>query len=109
MNASKALNAKNNPRNQARLVRFTAQELEDITERARVCGRPVARYIRECALGASLRSRRPAAGEALIRQLSRVATRLVSAAEAANHEHLACASELEAAVSDALDAIKQIE
>ena len=109
MIATVGSNPRSTARDRARLVRFNAPELAVITQRARKCGRPVARYIRDCALGRPARAGRSPASDALIRQLSRVAARLIAAAALANEHHLGCASELEETVGDALDAIRQIE
>ena len=62
-----------------KLIRFSVDELEAVTDRARGAGRPVACFIRESAIGSAPRARRSEMSDALIRQLSRVGTRPNSA------------------------------
>ena len=63
-----------------KLIRLSAAELQIVTERARVSGRPVACYIRESSLGPTPRARRTDLNDSLIRTLAQVATRLTSLA-----------------------------
>lgn len=56
----------------AKLVRFSPDELARVTERAEVCGRTTARYIRETALGAMPKARHHVDRDALLRELARV-------------------------------------
>ena len=59
-----------------RKIRFTAAEWQLIGERARVCGRPPARYVREVALGAVPKVSRPRANAPIIRDLGSIALEL---------------------------------
>ena len=60
----------------AKLVRFSPEELSRITERARICGRTPARYIREAALGAIPKPRHHTDRDALLRELARIGGKL---------------------------------
>lgn len=55
----------------AKLVRFSPDEIARVSERARTCGRTVARYIRETALGAVPKARHHVERDALLRELAR--------------------------------------
>ena len=92
-----------------RLIRFSTAELETVTERARVSGRPVACYIRESSLGPSPRVRRTDLNDSLIRTLAQVASRLTSLAATAKEQQLAGAAEFETAVSEVLDVIRSLD
>jgi hypothetical protein len=59
-------------RTTARLIRFHAEELAQITARARACGQTPACFIRETALGAIPRPRSHTAVEPLLRELARI-------------------------------------
>src|SRR5437867_1575041 len=79
-------------RTAAKLIRFHREELARITERARVCGRTPARFIRETALGAIPRPRHHATTDALLRSLARIGRcidRLAHLARAGQHAALA--------------------
>lgn len=65
-------------------VRFSDEELAALRERARECGRPVARYVRETALGSVPKARRHAAEQELIRHLARIGNNLNQLAREAN-------------------------
>jgi hypothetical protein len=58
------------------MVRFTPDEFVAVAERARVCGRPPARYIREVALGAVPKARKATTNAELIRELSAIGNTL---------------------------------
>ena len=96
-------------RNRPKLIRFTQSELQEVAERARLRGRPVACYIRESSLGVSPRVRRTELNDSLIRALARVAdqlTRLAAAADAAGmHDAPAFAQ----TVTDVLDLIRDLD
>lgn len=51
------------------MIRFRPDELAIISERARACGAPFAKYVRDVALGVTPRARRTQASADLIRQL----------------------------------------
>ena len=93
----------------ARLVRLTPDELRTIADRARECGKPVGRYLRETALGAVPRVRRTHASDLLVRQLADLATRLGALARVATNTGLPAAAEFESAVGDVLETIRQID
>lgn len=65
-------------------VRFSDEELAVLRERARECGRPVARYVRESALGSIPKARRHATEQELIRHLARIGNNLNQLAREAN-------------------------
>ena len=65
------------------MVRFTPDEWRTIEERARVCGRVPAVYIREAALGAAPRARRVPEHADLIRQLAGLGNTLAALAQVA--------------------------
>ncbi len=66
------------------VIRYHATELESVQERARVCGCPLARYVREASLGAVLRERRHRATDEVIRHLARIGNNLNQLAREAN-------------------------
>ena len=65
-------------------VRFSDEELAALRERARECGRPIARYVRETALGSVPKPRRHAAEQELVRHLARIGNNLNQLAREAN-------------------------
>jgi mobilization protein NikA len=65
----------------AKLVRFSPDEIARISERARTCGRTVARYIRETALGAIPKARHNDDRDALLRELARTGRDLARLAQ----------------------------
>jgi hypothetical protein len=92
------------------MVRFTADEFALIRERARECGKPPARYIREAALGAVPRSRRGTANAAVIRDLARIGNALTQLAEVARRSDTpANSTEIEAALGEVLETIRRID
>jgi hypothetical protein len=79
-------------RTAAKLIRFYPEELARITERARVCGRTPARFIRETALGAIPKARQHAATGAALSELARIGKsldELTRLAKAGQHDALA--------------------
>jgi Bacterial mobilisation protein (MobC) len=64
------------PRTIGKLIRFRPDELAIIAERACTCGAPVARYIREAALGVTPCAGRTQANAELIRHLARIGNNL---------------------------------
>lgn len=67
----------------AKLVRFSPDEIARISQRARACGRTVARYIRETALGAIPKARHHVDRDALLRELARTGRDLARLAQLA--------------------------
>jgi hypothetical protein len=78
-------------RTATKLIRFHPDELASITERARVCGRTPARFIRETALGAIPKPRHHAATDTLLCELARIGRcldELARLAQASQHATL---------------------
>ena len=99
-----------NKRTEASLVRFTPDEFRTVTERARECGLPPARFIREAALGAVPKARRTPANAELIRQLARIGTELrLLAGGARDREDVPTAEALSGALVELLNAIRRVE
>lgn len=97
-------------RSEASLVRFTRDEFRAVTERARECGLPPARFIREAALGAVPKARRTPANAELIRQLARIGTELrLLAGGARDRDDPLTAEALSRALAELLDAIRRVE
>ena len=96
-------------RNHPKLIRFTQSELQEVTERARVRGRPVACYIRESSLGVSPRVRRTELNDSLIRALARTADQLTRLAAAASAAELRDAPAFAQTVTDVLDLIRDLD
>ena len=66
-----------------RKIRYTTAEWQAITQRARLCGKPPARYVREVSLGAAPRPRSGQASAELIHELGRVGMALTQLAATA--------------------------
>ena len=99
-----------NKRTEASLVRFTRDEFRVVTERARECGLPPARFIREAALGAVPKARRTPANAELIRQLARIGTDLRQLAGGARAgDDALTADAVNGALAELLDAIRRVE
>ena len=96
-------------RSRPKLIRFTPSELQEVTERARMRGRPVACYIRESSLGVSPRVRRTELNDSLIRALARVADQLTRLAAAAGAAGLNEAPIFAQTVTDVLDLIRDLD
>ena len=92
-----------------KLIRFRSGELAAVTLRAAECGRPVACYIREAALGAALHARRTPVNDTLIRELARLANELAALGGRANDLQLPIASEFDRALEALLMTIHSIE
>ena len=104
--------AKGSPRERrsnVKLVRFSSGELAAVVLRATECGRPVACYIREAALGAALHARRTPVNDALIRELARLGNELGAIGRKARDLQLPVASEFERALDVLLTTIRSIE
>lgn len=59
-----------------RKIRFTGDEWTTVVSRARECGKPPARYVRDVALGTLPKARRSQANAELIRALGRIGNAL---------------------------------
>jgi exonuclease V gamma subunit len=79
----------------AKLVRFSPDEIARVSERARTCGRTVARYIRETALGAIPKARHHADRDALLREFARTGRDLARLAQFAQAAPADCFSPAE--------------
>jgi hypothetical protein len=89
-----------------KLIRFSAAELEEVTTRARICGRPVACYIREVSLGRRPKGTNAIMSNTVIRELARVATRLRGLGLVAAERDLPEAAEFDAALQEVLQFIR---
>ena len=97
-------------RTEASLVRFSRDEFRAVTERARECGLPPARFIREAALGAVPKARRTPANAELIRQLARIGTELRRLAGGArDRDEVLTAEAVSGALAELLDTIRRVE
>lgn len=92
-----------------KLVRFRPGELATVALRASECGRPVACYIREAALGAALHARHTPIKDALIRELARLASALSALGREARNLQLPTAREFDRALDVLLTTIRSIE
>jgi len=66
------------------IIRYHAAEHSAVRERARICGVPLARYVRDVSLGAMPRERRQRATDEAIRHLARIGNNLNQLAREAN-------------------------
>jgi exonuclease V gamma subunit len=76
----------------AKLVRFSPDEIARVSERAWTCGRTVARYIRETALGAIPKAHHHVDRDALLRELARTGRDLARLAQLAESTSVDCFS-----------------
>ncbi len=93
----------------AKLIRFTPSELERVVDQAQASGRPVACFIREASLGSRPRMKNGSVGDTVIHHLARVGTRLRALARTATEQNLPAAADFDAALSELLETIRQIE
>ena len=78
-------------------------------QRARACGRPVARYAREVLLGATPRARRNTSADEALRQLARVGNNLNQLAHIANAtERLPIEAKLDSALAELMAVASRI-
>ena len=92
-----------------RKIRYTAAEWETITQRARLCGKPPARYVREVSLGASPKARSSQANAELIRELGRVGTALTQlAATARRGEVRLSADAIDSTLAEILSIVRRL-
>ena len=96
-------------RERTKLIRFRADELRVVVDRARAAGRPVASFIRESSIGSTHRARRSDINDVLIRHLARVGIRLEDLSKVAREHALPLAAEFEQAVQEVLDVIRRID
>ena len=81
-----------------RKVRYTRSEWSMIAGRARACGKPPARYVRETSLGVVPKSRSSQIDAALIRELGRIGTQLTRLASTSR----GCGASTEASTLDSV-------
>jgi hypothetical protein len=93
----------------AKLVRFRSGELATVALRATECGRPIACYIREAALGEALHARHTPIKDTLIRELARLANELSALGRDARDLQLPRAAHFERALEALLATIRSIE
>ena len=93
----------------AKLIRFTPSELERVVDQAQASGRPVACFIREASLGSRPRMKNGTVGDTLVHQLARLGTRLRAIARTATEKNLPNAADFDAALTELLETIRQIE
>lgn len=89
-------------------MRFTPAELEEVTTRARICGRPVACYIREVSLGRRPRRTNAIMSSSVIRELAGVATGLRGLGLVAAERDLPEAAEFDATLEEVLQFIRRV-
>jgi hypothetical protein len=92
-----------------KLVRFRSGELATVALRATECGRPIACYIREAALGSALHARHTPVNDALIRELARLGNQLGALGRSARELQLPIAPDFERALDVLLTTIRSIE
>ena len=92
-----------------RKIRYTDAEWAVIVDRARACGRPPARYVRETSLGSALKPRPSQTNASLIRELGRIGIALQRLATTAREtQALPQAATLDAALADVIAAVRQL-
>jgi len=96
-------------REYTKLIRFRADELEMVVERARAAGRPVACFVRESSIGSTPRARRSEFNDVLIRDLARIGSHLDDLSKVAKEHDLPRAAEFDHAVKEVLDVIRRID
>ena len=93
-----------------RKIRFTDEEWAIIVDRARLCGRAPARYVRETALGAVPRGTRTQAIAPVIHQLGRLGNQLRQLSERLTERgESRSASEISRALGDILALVRQLD
>lgn len=92
-----------------RKIRYTDAEWSLITERARTCGRPPARYVREISLGIAPKVRNNPTLDGFIHELGRVGTSLSQVARSARASgHGTHAEAIESVVFDLLSMVRRL-
>jgi hypothetical protein len=87
------------------VIRYHAAEVTAVRERARICGAPLARYVRDVSLGAIPRERRQRATDEAIRHLARIGNNLNQLAREANS---ADRFPMEARIDAAVDELRRV-
>lgn len=97
-------------RREVRKIRYTTAEWARIVERARVCGKPPARYVREISLGSTPRTRSSQANAELIRELGRIGTALAGLARTARETgEVACADSVQRTLAEILAVVRRLD
>ena len=92
-----------------RKIRFSDEEWAVIVDRARLCGRAPARYVRETALGAVPKSTRTQANAALVHHLGRIGTTLRTLSiEISAQGEPSRAREIDGVLAEILAAVRQL-
>lgn len=92
-----------------RKIRYTSAEWSAIVERARRCGRPPARYVRESSLGAVPKSRRGREHDELVYELGRIGTTLARlAAEPREKGVNGCGPALQSVLDELLATVRRL-
>ena len=90
-------------------IRYTPVEWAAIVERARSCGRPPARYVRETSLGSTPRARRGRENDDFIHELGRIGTSLSRLCSAAKEQGVALDQErLDAVLAEVVAAVRRL-
>jgi len=93
-----------------RKIRFTDEEWAVIVDRARLCGRAPARYVRETALGAVPRATRTQSTAPFIHQLGRLGNHLRELSDRlAERGEPAPAAEISQALAEMLAVVRQLD
>lgn len=96
-------------RTRAMLVRFTPAEFDRVLGRAKDCGRTMARFVRETALGAAPRARPNHEADAILAQISRIGNNVNQLAHVANAtDRLPAEEKLEAVLNEIRTLIRQL-
>jgi hypothetical protein len=91
------------------LVRWTAEEIATVRDRAAACGLTTARYVRECALGAVPKTARHVGVQALLHELARSGNNLNQLAhEAHARDFFPIAERVEAVLACHMALIQQL-
>ena len=95
---------------QPRKIRFSDKEWAVIVDRARLCGRAPARYVRETALGAVPKATRTHATAPAIHQLGQLGNQLRQLSERLSERgELAPAIEVSRALDEILAVVRQLD
>ena len=94
---------------QPKKIRYTVAEWTVVVERARVTGRPPARYVREISIGAAPRARHGREYDEIIYELGRIGTTLTRLSSAVKETGLAATeASLQATLAEVLTAVRRI-
>ena len=97
-------------RREPRKIRYTHAEWATVVRRARECGKPPARYVREVSLGAVPKAKRSVADAELIREIGRIGNTLHQLAKVAAERDVSLRPEaLADALAELLAAVRRID